>query len=1319
MMSWSTSKLTSNSWSPQVGIDIDVDIQPTSKRNQYICTPWPNPFLLKSVQSPVSNAPREPRRSSSMALPIADQIAQRAFEVRRMGEYIGAFELVVWSVLEQVEVYLVVGGAAHDVREFYGPAYPMPRGSAPAHYFVACNLGIARRLMAVDTTWAGGGRFSHYVIGAPLPGHAHAPIDPVSGEDSLRVVSLRLGFAIIETQAAGDCGIDTMCHHQGLSRTAAEFKRVRARLADFMHSHRHDPIWQERFRVCGESVMNPVHRKPTDSSASSKPSSDKPADSSSSSKPPACRSSTPASKKARLAAYFETPYALGRGAHKRSRPGEVASHPQQPDTAKDPLPLETPPLPPPKKGPTLVPEPKPPAGAIVPLNVSTCATESQSPTGVIVPVSLEAATDSASAQCTRLAHAASRPSVHQWLQAMSPHVLSSVTADYGTFSVAKAEWLASMPTAARAARGASKRKLLSISKVDHRIAVGLEYLNWAKETDTADSSLLGSSSLDSSRRQLHAFCKHKWAYEGGVPKAVKMWLTRCIKAAQVVDTGNQPWKVGPTLQRSKFALVPRQHRLRMYGLQGRPVLAPMLRENLFEWFCSLRASITVRVPSKLLMLKAKCIASEMLGEMRRTGNFVRMPNLDREWLWRFRKHYSISLKKPNKKYKVKKSVLRERLRAMWLTNVRIRAMAQACLGIDIPIYGFDQKGIYMNEAGAKNVGMLALDGETTVALKENHAASRTRVSLMTSVVSQPRELDALEHGLPIEIMFRGSHGGRILSSLEAPAGANVHPPQTSHAYSSHSKTTRDSTRRFLACTRVSTQPFRSFQVAPRGSYREEHVIVFLSRWLPEWSEERAAVNDWRMMYLDAYAAHLTVEVKDLAFERGFIVVYHGGGSTGVCQVNDTDLHAAFEREYQDAEMVSFVEQNLVDPGNIGRTRQQVVDDVVAVWRGLDHGEGVRGHKRTGLSTHLSGSEDHLINRDARTFWDDISFSETRDQEVARIREAVARGDVSWCKADIDSLRAPFPDGDVGTRIEGQEIEGDLEPGENPYTDSDSDQDEDRLSSDGEQGSTCASRALVPVRLPIEAADTPEEVQEATRVAARLQTLQKIEAAAKESQLPAVQFHVQREMRNLTKLARSEEGQTAASALLRRFVRQRREDEERRFRACRTENHKRAQDRAKVKAAARKLRVTKELASAAAKERKEILAKLPARFDDKMLGQGHPDGGTRTHCAARIAFLERLRLRAPPLSRELKVTWCDFSKDYARWMGVMHKAAVGVRMLEVARDTMAALGDHLLPEGGSEEAAVSHAELLGDPGAFSKFMKKARGRMPRPANSLVI
>ena len=121
---------------------------------------------------------------------------------------------------------------------------------------------------------------------------------------------------------------------------------------------------------------------------------------------------------------------------------------------------------------------------------------------------------------------------------------------------------------------------------------------------------------------------------------------------------------------------------------------------------------------------------------------------------------------------------------MWTTNVRIRALAQSCLQLELPIYGFDQKGIYMNEAGSKNVRMLALDGETTVALKDNHAATRNRVSLMTTVVSDQEAVDALEHGLPIEILFRGGTD-RIINQLEAPAASNVYGPKWLRRFRSH------------------------------------------------------------------------------------------------------------------------------------------------------------------------------------------------------------------------------------------------------------------------------------------------------------------------------------------------------------------------------------------------------------------------------------------------------------------------------------------------------------------------------------------------------
>ena len=206
------------------------------------------------------------------------------------------------------------------------------------------------------------------------------------------------------------------------------------------------------------------------------------------------------------------------------------------------------------------------------------------------------------------------------------------------------------------------------------------------------------------------------------------------------------------------------------------MLAPMLREALFDWFCSIRASVLTRIPPKLVLLQAKAIATAMLHEMRRTGMFVSIPVLDKFWLRRWKHSCGVSLRKPTKRYKVKRTVMRGRLRSMWLTNVRVRALAKFSLGIDLPIYGFDQKGIYMNESGAKNAGMLALDGADEVPLKENHAASRSRVSLMTSVVSQQADVDALEHGLPLEIMFKGKTDF-IVRRLEVPASANVSRPQ--------------------------------------------------------------------------------------------------------------------------------------------------------------------------------------------------------------------------------------------------------------------------------------------------------------------------------------------------------------------------------------------------------------------------------------------------------------------------------------------------------------------------------------------------------------
>lgn len=197
--------------------------------------------------------------------------------------------------------------------------------------------------------------------------------------------------------------------------------------------------------------------------------------------------------------------------------------------------------------------------------------------------------------------------MHKWLQSLAAEELAECTATYATFALAKAEWLRTHPTAPGAQRGASSKCVYHLNKLDHRIATGMAYLQWRA----------GFDRLSQPENHLVEFCKHHWQVSGKVPKTKKVWLSRCIKDAEAVKDEVKPWKMTRFNRAPSRRHVPREFRMRNYGQQGRPHIAPMLREALFDWFISIRASVCARLTPKLALIKAKAIATEMLGEMRR------------------------------------------------------------------------------------------------------------------------------------------------------------------------------------------------------------------------------------------------------------------------------------------------------------------------------------------------------------------------------------------------------------------------------------------------------------------------------------------------------------------------------------------------------------------------------------------------------------------------------------------------------------------------------------------------------------------------------
>ena len=186
---------------------------------------------------------------------------------------------------------------------------------------------------------------------------------------------------------------------------------------------------------------------------------------------------------------------------------------------------------------------------------------------------------------------------------------------------------------------------------------------------------------------------------------------------------------------------------------------------------------------------------------------------------------------------------------------------------------------------------------------------------------------------------------------------------------------------------------------------------------------RAARKDFRILYMDYYKSHLGQALQDFAWKLGYLILYHYGCTTGITQVNDTDCHARFEQLYLEFETLAFQDKQLVDPSDISRTRQEVLDDIALTWRRLEHLEGVRGHKRTGLSNCLQGNDDALITREAKIFWDDLEIPKLRAEWIAEVDHLVDHEGLTF--ESVHTL-VKHPEDGCGEFEEGCEIESCLQ-----------------------------------------------------------------------------------------------------------------------------------------------------------------------------------------------------------------------------------------------------------------------------------------------------
>ena len=807
--------------------------------------------------------------AANSAQALAAQIHSRANAMSAPFAFIGLFELVVWSVSFKRPAYVVLGTEVTDVRELLVEPGVLEEPSGLPAAFVGCRYDgqqshPAQGFYDLNHWEIGESTGANPVVsprshsaGSELPMPLQGPTSGIMYANVLRSKNLRC----LRTVCQGDCGIDAMCYHADWERTPGAWGAMRARLSKFMLAVKQIPQWQAIFSNCAENGIRAE----------------------------GCRLGPKGvampSILERFSGFSGAPDV---DAHGKRCLGVPLSGPTASDSS-------------PSSGvPARASAGLPPVGATIAESTSSShGSDGTAPRGDgLAPSPSSSASlaetspnvgDAPGPAPQRATAASSEKSFAAYLDGLDDVTLQKICANSQAFADAEAKWRSTTPTRPQQ-KGAVIKTIRKQSTLrQHRLSIGISFERWLATPE--------AKGPDGQRRPdfLITFIRKTWPIykEKQCPASFKVWVSRCHGAAlkQAKHNGNATaadmagWH-GNSLPRGR---VPDKLLRRERGTQGRPYKCANLHDALYDFFIMIRTAVSARISRKMMLGAAKMICSELCKEMKRLHIFEELPVVDPRWLRRWRANFNVSLRKPNRRYKVSRPVLSSRLATMWRNNIRVRALAWFVFKRLLKIYGADQKGVHRNEGGSKETHTLHIKGAGEIPLKENHAATRERISIMTWVSSDRAECDD-PCNLPLEIMFKGKTEKSLRSE-----GLPLTTPRT------------------MRVTVVNSE---------KGSYRVEHVTKFLLAHLEEWTEARAKSNDWRILYLDAFRPHLDSTIADVAWDRGCVVLYHGGGTTGVAQVNDTDLHFQFEQIYLGCEDAAFLRRQLSDPSDINRTKQE-------------------------------------------------------------------------------------------------------------------------------------------------------------------------------------------------------------------------------------------------------------------------------------------------------------------------------------------------------------------------------------------------------------
>ena len=359
---------------------------------------------------------------------------------------------------------------------------------------------------------------------------------------------------------------------------------------------------------------------------------------------------------------------------------------------------------------------------------------------------------------------------------------------------------------------------------------------------------------------------------------------------------------------------------RKIGGRHNSLLCHELDHHVFQFFVDCVDLMKKRCDTVLLMHEARHHKQMLINYGRDPSTLPKLTGAaGSSWFRRFRKRYNIIKFSRVAHLKVSLKKLKKRIGVWWANCFRLRFFWRRCFPEtpNLRFISWDQKPAWFNNCA--NTGSWGRKGDQPK-VKEIFAHSRARYTICTCVDSK-----APSHETPhVAVLFKGTKGGPIIPRIEA--GLDYNPP------------------------------WFHLQVQKNGSYRADDMVELFRKTM-----HRADRDEDSCVYaLDWFAAHRHPDVIAEIEAAGHIVLYHGGGTTGHEQVNDTHLHAQLQRELQALENMMAhrqAEENQARGLNTVHrmTRLDICNAVVSVWEMIDHDSVASvGYAQTGPGTPLEG-----------------------------------------------------------------------------------------------------------------------------------------------------------------------------------------------------------------------------------------------------------------------------------------------------------------------------------------------------------------------------